>query len=254
MKALFEPYGKIVSLRMPSTISPRHHDGIAFIEFETADSAQQALELQGQVLKKLALEVSISKPRPRNKSRKPPVQNNSSRELDSHMGADNTTQEMPSRSDITAKTLGVMSLPDTVSEDQLRSIFEVFGALRKITLRPDHSGAIVEYDNQVDAGKAALALEGHMVSGRQIEIGTYEDLMRRNSAQVKSAKIATLTMAPRKARLAPVRGRDRARGTATTSHKPLTVTTSETKVTTTQEPKKDQDFFRSLMQGEGQEK
>lgn len=233
---------------MPSTISPRHHDGIAFVEFENAESAQQALELQGKVLKHLALEVSISEQRPRNRSKKLPVKNGNAQKSSSHTKSSDVSQEAPPRSEINAKTLGVMNLPDTVSEDQLKSIFEGFGVLRKVNLRPDHSGAIIEYNNQVDAGKAALALEGHIISGKQMEIGTYEDLMRRDSAQVKTVKMKTPIMAPRKARLAPIRGQAKARNTGTPAHKPQDVTMSKKTDASPDEPKKDQDFFRSLLQ------
>ena len=62
---------------------------------------------------------------------------------------------------------------------------EPYGPLRKITLRPDHQGCIVEFQDAADAGRAGLGVAGHEISpGRKLEVGTYADLMRQK-AEVK---------------------------------------------------------------------
>lgn len=235
---------------MPATISPRHHDGIAFVEFESAESCQKALELHGKLLKNLALIVTLAESRPRNRNKKPAVHSNAKAQPMSNIGNDSYAQHAPPRSEIVAKTLGIMNLADTVSEVQLRNVFEAFGSLRKVDLRPDHGGAIVEYDNLVDAGKAALALEGHVISGKKIEIGTYDDLMRQDSAQVRPAKVNNSLMAPRKARLTSSRSRNTARGTGIVGPNPVSGLGQSPEVDkkVSDKSKKDQDFFRSLMQ------
>jgi len=73
-----------------------------------------------------------------------------------------------------------MNLSDTVNDTKIRQIFEKHGPLRKVTLRPDHQGAIVEYESVADAGKATLALDGSELAGRKIKIGGLADLMRQS--------------------------------------------------------------------------
>jgi hypothetical protein len=44
----------------------------------------------------------------------------------------------PSFDEIKKKTLGVMNVSDTVNDTKIRQMFEKYGPLRKVTLRPDH--------------------------------------------------------------------------------------------------------------------
>src|SRR6185437_3180380 len=69
------------------------------------------------------------------------------------------------------RTLGLMNIPDTVNDARIRALVEPFGQLIKIVLRPDHQGAIVEFADVNDAGKASLALEGkEIVPGRPLHV------------------------------------------------------------------------------------
>lgn len=52
------------------------------------------------------------------------------------------------------------------------------GALNKIVLRPDHQGAIVEFADVNDAGKAALAVEGlEIIPGRRLGVGSVREML-----------------------------------------------------------------------------
>jgi len=56
---------------------------------------------------------------------------------------------------------------------------EPYGPLIKIVLRPDHRGAIIEFKDVQDAGKAALGLDGHGIApGRKIGIGTVAEMLK----------------------------------------------------------------------------
>jgi squamous cell carcinoma antigen recognized by T-cells 3 len=95
----------------------------------------------------------------------------------------------PTTSSIKEKTLGVMNVPDTVNDARITQLFSTYGQLKKVILRPDHKGAIVEFENVADAGKAALALEGaEIIPGRKLEIGSVQELMR-EKAEHKDGKI-----------------------------------------------------------------
>lgn len=78
-----------------------------------------------------------------------------------------------------ARTLGLMNIPDTVNDTRIRTLVEPFGKLVKIVLRPDHQGAIVEFSDVRDAGKASLGLEGAEISSnRKIHVGTVSDMLK----------------------------------------------------------------------------
>lgn len=93
----------------------------------------------------------------------------------------------PSFDSIKKKTLGVMNIADTVNDTKIREMFERYGPLRKVALRPDHQGAIVEFESVADAGKATLALDGCELAGKRIAIGSLPDLMKQKP-EVKQTK------------------------------------------------------------------
>ena len=78
------------------------------------------------------------------------------------------------------RTLALLNVPETVNDARIRALVEPHGALRKIILRPDHHGAIIEFEHVQDVGKAALALEGReLVPGKPpIGVGSVEEMLR----------------------------------------------------------------------------
>ena len=75
-----------------------------------------------------------------------------------------------------------MNIPDTVNDTRVRALTEPYGRLVKIVLRPDHQGAIVEYLDASDAGKASLGLEGYeIVPGRSIRVGTVPEMLKQSA-------------------------------------------------------------------------
>jgi hypothetical protein len=89
------------------------------------------------------------------------------------------------------RTLALMNVPDTVNDARIRALVEPLGRLIKIVLRPDHQGAIVEFVDVHDAGKATLALEGReIIPGRPLHIGTVEE-MKKLQAEHKTTRITS---------------------------------------------------------------
>ena len=85
----------------------------------------------------------------------------------------------PSRSDIAARTLALLHIPDTVNEARVRALLEPYGPLKKLTMRLDHQGAIIEFADVATVGKAALGLEGaEIAEGRRITVGSVAELMK----------------------------------------------------------------------------
>lgn len=80
------------------------------------------------------------------------------------------------------RTLGLMNIPDTVNDARIRALVEPYGNLVKIILRPDHQGAIVEFMDVGDAGKASLGLEGQeIVPGRKIHVGSVPEMLKQSA-------------------------------------------------------------------------
>ena len=85
-----------------------------------------------------------------------------------------------------ARTLGLMNIPDTVNDARIRALVGQFGNLVKISLRPDHQGAIVEFSNVHDAGRASLELEGKEVgANRKLHVGTVPEMLKQRAEQKK---------------------------------------------------------------------
>ncbi len=98
----------------------------------------------------------------------------------------NTQQPLGDRQ---ARTIALMNVPDTVNDSRLRAVAERYGSLVKMVLRPDHQGAIVEYTDAHNAGKASLGLEGYEITpGRNLRVGTVPEMFR-EKAEWKTDKI-----------------------------------------------------------------
>lgn len=91
-----------------------------------------------------------------------------------------------------SRTFALMNVPDTVNDARIRALLEPFGRLVKIILRPDHQGAIVEFVDVHDAGKASLALEGKEITpGRPLHIGSVTEL-KTMQAEHKTDRVTSI--------------------------------------------------------------
>lgn len=85
----------------------------------------------------------------------------------------------PSKPDIQARTIALLNVPDVVNDARIRALAEKYGAVVKVTLRPDHQGAIIEYREIASAGKAALGIDGHEISpGRKLGVGDVKEMLQ----------------------------------------------------------------------------
>lgn len=165
LRSVLGLYGKIERVRLPLSRSNekqgRLHDGFGFVVFSTASEAEAASKsLDGTKLASRTLHVSLASKR------------NNGPKTRSKLVLDGSTSETsPGAANINARTLTISNLTDTINDSQLKTIFEKYGPLKQILLRPDLNGAKVEYLNVADAGKAELALQGQVIAGKAIRIG-----------------------------------------------------------------------------------
>ncbi len=214
VKNLFVKYGTVESVRIPRTVVGKSK-GFCFVVFSSevrrkilvlwkyANSLQEAANaataLNGHSFLSRELHVEISGKGGAKRqattiisrvgrSESPSIGANGTAGSPSAMSTTSSHVEHPS-GDRRARTIALMNVPDTVNDSRLRAIAEDYGDLVKIVLRPDHQGAIVEYTDAHNAGKASLGLEGQEITpGRHLRVGTVPDMLK-EKAERKTDKI-----------------------------------------------------------------
>lgn len=202
LKEVFEKYGKVERVNILTTPSGERK-GAAFIAFEQKEHAIAALEMDKTKLKSrvLTVEIAVSKNfkpiatalgKASSASPAPDADGDSlvstspapdGRHLNTHAFQGPPDQERKNR------TLCLMNIPDTVNDARVRALVEQYGEMVKVTLRPDHQGAIIEYADAASAGKAALALENHEIApGRKLRTGGMKDLFSQKD-EIRTDKI-----------------------------------------------------------------
>ncbi|KAF3761001.1 hypothetical protein M406DRAFT_343136 [Cryphonectria parasitica EP155] len=179
IKALFEKYGKVERVRILSDMAGKSR-GSAFVAFETKEQAETAiLELDKIKFQTQILNVEKSKP-----VNFKPVSRTGALASPSPAPSGSLDEEgdeaMPDREDgkgrlnqgDTGRTFAIMGVPDTMNDARVRLLVEPHGQLSKLTLRPDHGGAILEFADAAMAGKAQLSLDGLEVEGRKLKTGS----------------------------------------------------------------------------------
>jgi RNA recognition motif-containing protein len=89
--------------------------------------------------------------------------------------------EKPAITGAKHRTIAIMGLPDTVNTARLESLIEKHtsgAAIKKLTLRTDHAGAIVEFVDEKGAGVAGMAMDGLNVDGKKISLGSVAELLK----------------------------------------------------------------------------
>ena len=189
IKELFSKHGKVEQARIPRNVAGKSK-GVAFVVFSTKEEANAALELNLTKFKTRVIEVEMSSHNPskrqattivsRASGSPQPDQNGASRHdtPDSALSPGNTGAHHPSREEIAARTIALLNVPDTVNDARIRALVEPHGALTKIVLRPDHQGAIIEFQDASSAGKATLAVDGYKIAeGRKLGVGTVKEML-----------------------------------------------------------------------------
>ena len=190
--------GEVESVRLPGKV-PGRHQGFGFVVFKRKEDAEKAAgEWDGKMVvgggeRKLCIKLSEAKRPGAGTGQAVAVAGEEGREgMSPAAGAEGGDKQPsppppPSMDVIRKKTLVILNLPDTINDTRLREVFGKYGPLRKVQLRPEHGGAVVEFVEVKDAGKAELNLIGYKF-GRGMEgmrFGRLEDLVKQEGVVKK---------------------------------------------------------------------
>jgi RNA recognition motif-containing protein len=196
VKRLFQEYGTIEKVRIPVNDYGKSK-GVAFVAFERANDAKKAVEsLNNTPFMSRTINVEQSVPRAKrtqttllrgsthSASPEPTSVNGDAMMVDGPINSAADEKSRPRK-----RTMALLNVPDTVNSARLEALLTPFGTINKITLRPDHGGAIVEFGEEKSVGAAGLGLGGTELDGKTIQTGTVADLMT-HKAEIKAGKLS----------------------------------------------------------------
>jgi RNA recognition motif-containing protein len=205
IRDLFKEHGIVENVRMIKNLQGRFF-GTAFIVYSRSEEAEAAMVLNNKPLKDRLLRVTLATNKSsakkdiattivqQNTSGSPAPegsQNGSVETANGRRGSNAPAQELSEETAMTARErkVALLDLPDTVNDARIQAFLENFGPLRKITVRRDKSGAMVEFVNLQDAGKVSMGIDCSPL-GPNVRIGTVEDLLYRSKAKPASDQVA----------------------------------------------------------------
>ncbi|KAL8803424.1 MAG: hypothetical protein Q9223_006211 [Gallowayella weberi] len=192
LASTFSKYGEIEDTRIPTNVAGKSK-GFAFVAFKTKKEAIAALELNQTKLmgRTITVEIATKAPPKRqattvfqtsrsSNSPSPDVQmTNGDRSTAASPRTSINDESKPTSAEIRSRTLALLNVPDTVNDARIRELAERFGPLVKLALRPDHQGAVLEYKNVADAGKAALGLSATEIApGCTLRVGEVKEMLK----------------------------------------------------------------------------
>jgi RNA recognition motif-containing protein len=249
----FSQFGTIERIKLPQK-GGGNNKGFCFVNFKTKESADAAVaEMDGKNFWGLELHVEIAIDRADAKPKiKSTLENPASPDVrEATPGKSVSAPESASKPEgtIGSRSIAFLNIPDTVPDVRLRPLVEPFG-FKKITLEPQHGGAIIEFNTVEGAGKAEIALQGRDFEGRKLRVGTVKDLR----AQKGEWKANNSFVQPNRINRPAVRGRSaggRGRGKSGISVGRPSIPKNAT--TTNGEAKSNADF-RAMIMNKGQAK
>jgi squamous cell carcinoma antigen recognized by T-cells 3 len=169
----FSTFGTIERINL-RTLPNGNNKGYCHVTYETKESADAAVaEMNHKNFWGMTLNVSIAVDR---SEVKPKVKSY----IENGDGSNATPGESEAANDVGSKKerkIALLNIPDTVPDARIRLLVEPFG-FKKITLEPQHGGAIIEFQTVEGAGKAEIALQGQDFEGRKLRVGLVKDLMK----------------------------------------------------------------------------
>ena len=204
LREIFGGVGEVEKARIPRNMAGKSK-GSAFITFATPEQAKSAVDkLNGRDIRGRSVLVEVAKPSVGSGKRSAtsviegakgrgrsgtPASTNGHGEEDVQMNGTATSPPVQASSSnegaVAAprkeRTLYLTNIPDTVNDARVRAFLQSFGALKKIILRPDHQGAIVEFGTIADAGRAEMRIPEEafqFAEGKVVNVVSEQDFFK----------------------------------------------------------------------------
>lgn len=202
VRGIFAQAGRVVSVRVPRNMAGQAH-GTAFVVMDTKQAAQDAIrKCDKLIFGSHPIKVELSRPAANKVTATSRAAGGGTPEPSSSTAAaaQQPQQQQPSdapgerdskptASDIAARTIAVLNVPDTMTDARLRAVLASAAApeMVKLVLHPQHGGAVVEFADAATAGRAALVVDGLEVdvpgggvgdAKRKLRTGTVAELFR----------------------------------------------------------------------------
>ncbi|KAL5116902.1 Splicing factor [Pleosporales sp. CAS-2024a] len=241
----FSRFGLIERIKLP-LIRSGNNKGFCFVTFKSKESADAAIaEMDGKEFWGLQLHVEIAVDRAESKPKTKSVLEADSTTREGTPGKSESSAGVAPRSEgtIGSRSIAFLNIADTVPDVRIKPLVEPFG-FKKITLEPQHGGAIIEFNTVEGAGKAEIALQGQDFEGRKLRVGTVKDLR----SQKSEWKASSSFVQPHRINRPAVRGRSaggRGRGKSGISIGRPSI--PKTTTTTNVEAKSNADFRAMIM-------
>ncbi|KAF2169289.1 hypothetical protein M409DRAFT_52548 [Zasmidium cellare ATCC 36951] len=190
VKELFAQYGRLEKVNLLRLVNNKL-TGTGFFVYSSTDEASKAIEATNNTpFHDRILHVQLSDPKgraaPTDRARREDVivkkgGASASPEPSAPRGSDVEMKESgqgeQERLDAKERKVAILNLPDTVNDARIQTAMEHFGPVKKIQLRREKEGAIIEFENVNDAFKAKMG--GDLSSlGPQARIGPVSTLMK----------------------------------------------------------------------------
>ncbi|CAI6333060.1 unnamed protein product [Periconia digitata] len=182
----FAPFGKIDRVNIP-TMANGNNKGFGYIVYESKEHADAAVAaMDGKELWGFELKVQIASDKNDIKPKvKSSIENTEpAKDRDVTPAADTVVTEPASLAD---RSIALLNLPDTVNDARVRALVASYG-YKKITLMPQHGGAIIEFPSVDASGKAEIALQGQDFDDRKLRVGTVKEL-KQQKGEMKSSYV-----------------------------------------------------------------
>lgn len=198
VKRLFEEHGIVERVRIPVNDKGGSR-GVAFVDFEKSEDAKKAIEALHNtpfMSRTINVELSVSKAKRTQttvlvgslQSASPEPSANGDAMVIDGSNEDAKAVRLEEQA-VKRRTIALLGIPDTVNSARINVLVAPFGTINKITLRPDHGGALVEFVNENSVGAASLALDGTDFDDKKIHTGTIGDLLA-HKPELRAGKLS----------------------------------------------------------------
>lgn len=172
LRQFFSEVGRVEDVKVPLNESNKakgfKNNGYAFVTFSDVKDVKRALDANETVLD--GRTIHVSKGRSKQTMQSSPLQFNANR------------------------TIALFNVNSISTKAHLEEFLHSrVGSTTKVFLKPSIKAALVEFENESDAGKASLSLEGTLFDEEVLHVGSKQDFFKQENDQKPAKKT---TMAP----------------------------------------------------------